>query len=347
MELKDFINASQIALYIQNLPPQTTIDEVLFTNTKQWGTELELAKGSKQKPVALKMSTFDVAVKARALSASLDIKKKELPFFKESIQIKEKDRQMLLMAMQSNNQNLVEQLIAQIYENYQSLIDGAGVQAKRMRAQLLQKGTISIVTDDGDIVVDYEVPAAHKETLLSTATWNNYATADVVGDLIRWMKTLTDEGYAKPTRMLLTSTTFGYIAANTAILNELKARNIGEVIVTDQDIVDYINRKLGLSVGILNGTFIAEDGSTVTNYYEDDYVTLIPDGTLGKTVYGTTPEEADKVYGTGKLDTSIVNTGVAITTMVKEDPVTVETKVSQLVLPSFDRVDECFFAKVK
>lgn len=345
MELKDFINSSQIALYIQNLPPQTTIDEVLFTNDKQWGTEIELAKGSKQRPVALRMSTFDVAVKSRALSASLDLKKKELPFFKESILIKEKDRQMLMMAMQSNNQNLVENLLKQIYDNYQSLVDGAGVQAKRMRAQLLQKGQINIVTDDGDVVVDYEVPTAHKETLLSAATWNN-ATADIVGDIIRWQQVLTDEGYAKPTRMLLTRTTFGYITINTAILNELKARNIGEVIVTDQDIIDYINRKLGISIGILNGTFVSEAGAT-TNYYEDDYVTLIPDGILGRTIYGTTPEEADKVYGTGKLDTSIVNTGVAITTMVKEDPVTVETKISQLVLPSFERVDECFFAKVK
>lgn len=345
MELKDFISASEIALYIKNLPPQTTIDEVLFTNDKQWGTEIELAKGSRQRPVALRMSTFDVAVKSRALSASIDLKKKELPFFKESILIKEKDRQMLMMAMQSNNKNLIEQLVRQIYENYQALVDGADVQARRMRAQVLQKGLINIVTEDGDIVVDYEVPAAHKETLTGEATWNN-AGADIVGDILRWQKALTDDGYSKPTRMLLTSITFGYFAQNTAILNEIKSRTFGEAIVTDQDIINYINKKLGLSIGLLNGTFINEAGATV-NHYEDNFVTLIPDGVLGKTVYGTTPEEADKVYGTGKLDTEIVRTGVAITTMVKDDPVTVETKVSQLVLPSFDRADECFFATVR
>jgi hypothetical protein len=344
MNLSDFISAKEIALYIQNLPPQTTIDQVLFPSTKQWGTEIEVAKGAKKRPVALRMSTFDVAVKPRALKADLKIDKKELPFFKESVLIKEKDRQMLMMAMQANNQNLVEQLVSQIYENYQSLVDGAGVQATRMRAQLIQKGEINIVTDDGDIVVDYEIPAAHKETLAGTAMWSD-PSADVVGDIQRWQAVLANEGYAKPSRMLLTEKTFGYIANNTAILNELKARNMGEVIVTTQDIIAYLNRKLGLSVGFLNGTFVSEDGDTL-NFYEDDYVTLIPEGTLGKTVYGTTPEEADKVYGSGKLDTQIVNTGVAITTMLKEDPVTVETKVSQLVLPSFDRADECFFAVV-
>lgn len=344
MNLQDFISAKEIALYIQNLPPKTTIDQVLFPNTKQWGTEIELAKGAKQRPVALKMSTFDVAVKPRALKADLKIDKKELPFFKESILIKEKDRQMLMMALQANNQNLVEQLISQVYENYQSLVDGAGVQATRMRAQLIQKGVINIVTDDGDIVVDYDIPVAHKETLLGTAKWSD-PSADVVGDIQRWQGVLTNEGYAAPSRILLTKTTFGYISQNTAILNELKARNMGEVIVTTQDIIAYLNRKLEISVGFLNGTFIGEDGSTM-NYYEDNFVTLIPDGALGKTVYGTTPEEADMVYGSGKLDTQIVNTGVAITTMLKEDPVTVETKVSQLVLPSFERADECFFAVV-
>lgn len=344
MKLQDFINAKEIALYIQNLPPQTTIDKVLFPNTKQWGTEIEVAKGAKKRPVALRMSTFDVAVKPRALKADLKIDKKEIPFFKESILIKEKDRQMLLMALQSNNANLVEQLISQVYENYQSLIDGASVQATRMRAQLIQKGEINIVTDDGDIVVDYDVPESHKETLLSTARWSD-PSADIVGDIQRWQTALVNDGYAKPNRMLLTETTFSYILKNTAILNELKARNLGEVIVTSQEIIAYLNSKLNLSVGFLNGTFISEAGDTL-NYYEDNYVTLIPDGVLGKTVYGTTPEEADSVYGSGKLDTQIVNTGVAITTMLKEDPVTVETKVSQLVIPSFDRADECFFAKV-
>ena len=344
MTLEEFINSQEIALYIQNLPPQTTIDKTLFPVTKQLGTEIELAKGSKKKPVALRMSTFDVAVKARALSATLDIKKKDMPFFKESVLIKEKDRQMLMLAMQSNNQNLVEQLTSQVYNNYQNLVDGAEVQMIRMRAQLLQNGEINITTSDGDIVVDYNIPSNHKEVLTGTATWDNPA-ADIVGDLIRWSKVLTDDGYGKPVRILFTDKVLGYIKGNTAIKNELMARNLGAVIVTDTDIINYLNTKLNLSVGLLNGTFIEEDGTT-KSYYDDIKVTLIPDGSLGNTVYGTTPEEADKIYGTGKLDTSIVNTGVAITTKVQEDPVTVETKVSQLGIPSFDRADECFFATV-
>jgi len=47
-----------------------------------------------------------------------------------------------------------------------------------------------------------------------------------------------------------------------------------------------------------------------------------------------------------QVNCEIVRTGVVITTMRKEDPVTVQTKVSQLGMPSFERANECFFATV-
>lgn len=56
--------------------------------------------------------------------------------------------------------------------------------------------------------------------------------------------------------------------------------------------------------------------------------------------------EFDKQSGSSKLDTYMVDKGIAVTTMVKEDPVTVDTKVSVMPIVSFDRADEVFFATV-
>lgn len=344
MNIFDFINAKEIALYISQLPPESTLDSVLFPDDKQYGMEIELAKGAKQKPVALRVSTFDVAVKPRALNAQVSIEKKEMPFFKESILIKEKDRQQLMLALQANNENIVNQILSQVFGNYKSLVDGAIVQMRRMRAQLLQNGAINITSKDGDITLDYSIPAAHKEKITAAEKkWSNPA-ADIVGDIQKWQKKIVNDGYAKPTRLIVTEKTFGYIALNTAIINDIKGLNQA-YIVTDNDVKNYLKRKLSVDIAIVNGTFINEAGETHT-YYEDNKVTLIPPKALGRSVFGTTPEEADSLFGTGKLETQIVNTGVAITTMVKEDPVTVETKVSLLGLPSFEAADECFFATV-
>ncbi|WP_302782691.1 major capsid protein [Clostridium saudiense] len=340
----DYVSAKEIALYIKNLPTESTLDKQLFPADKQYGMEIELAKGAKQKPVALSISSFDVNVRPRVLKATVDIEKRDMPFMKESILINEKERQKLMLAIQANNQNIIDQILSTIYENYKVLVDGAEVQMRRMRAQLIQNGTISISSENGDVVVDYNVPSEHKATIsTSTKKWN-VATADIVGDIIKWQKVFTNEGYAKPTVLVLTDTCFGYVCQNTAIVNDIKGMNTN-YIVTENDIKNYLQQKFGLTVAVVNGTFVNEGGETVS-YYEDNKVTLIPKGTLGKTVYGTTPEEADSVFGSGKLDTQIVNTGVAITTMTKEDPVNVETKVSQLGMPSFEKADECFFATV-
>lgn len=98
-------------------------------------------------------------------------------------------------------------------------------------------------------------------------------------------------------------------------------------------------------VAVVAGQCLNEARDTI-NYYEDDKLTLLLEGTVGKSVYGTTPEEADKIYGTGNLDMQRVRAGIAITATPKADPVTVETKVSPICMSSFERIDECFFATV-
>lgn len=348
MELKDFISSKNIALYMKEIPAESSIDKALFPETKQLGTELEFAKGAKKKAVALRMSQFDVAAKVRALNATLDISKKELPFFKEAMGINETKRRDLINALKSNNENLVQAIASQVFENYANLIEGANIQAKRMRCSLIQKGEINFTAKDGDIVADYGVPANHKQVLSGAAMWTN-ADADIVGDIERWKKVLVDDHYATPTILLMTEKAF----ANTILINNKITAHLkgGEstknMILSKSDYVDFVDNRLGLKIVFLeNTTYIPEEGAAAVPYYEDKYVSLISGTTLGTTVYGTTPEEYDKVYGSTKLDTSMVGVGIAVTTMVKEDPVSVDTKVSQLVLPSFERADEIFFATI-
>lgn len=348
MDIKDFINSQNIALYMKELPVEATVDKALFPNKKQLGTELEFAKGAKKKAVALRMSTFDVATKIRALSASLDVQKKEMPFFKEGVGINETKRRELINAATANNENLVKALTSQVFENYTSLIDGANIQTKRMRASLIQNGIINITTDDGDIIVDYGVPANHKTVLTGTAKWND-PSADIVGDVQDFQKAITDDNYTKPTTLLLTEKTFNNtFMVNTAITVHLHSNvNATSLILSQQDYINFCKERLGLSLVFLeNTTYIPYENADPQPYYTDGKITLMSGTTLGFTVYGTTPEEYDKTYGSGKLDTSIVQDAIAVTTMVKEDPITVDTKVSQIVIPSFERADEVFFGIV-
>ena len=56
---------------------------------------------------------------------------------------------------------------------------------------------------------------------------------------------------------------------------------------------------------------------------------------------GRTPEESDlQTLGTAKV--SVVDNGIAVATYGMEDPVNVETKVSMVALPSFERANEVY-----
>ena len=68
---------------------------------------------------------------------------------------------------------------------------------------------------------------------------------------------------------------------------------------------------------------------------------MFPDGDLGKTWFGTTPEESD-LMTSAVANVSIVDTGVAITTIEHADPVNVETKVTMITLPSFEEADKVY-----
>ena len=74
-------------------------------------------------------------------------------------------------------------------------------------------------------------------------------------------------------------------------------------------------------------------------YVPDDTMVMLPDGELGKTHVGVTPEESD-LMNSLTADVSLVDGYIAVTTHKEHDPVTVEMKVSMVALPSFERANE-------
>ena len=95
---------------------------------------------------------------------------------------------------------------------------------------------------------------------------------------------------------------------------------------------------------IYNKQYKKEDGKAA-KFYPDNIVMMLPSGALGSTWYGTTPEERT-LMSSSEADVSIVNTGVAVTVKVTSDPVNTKTTVSEIVLPSFERMEECYALEV-
>jgi len=341
----DLVSAKNIADYYTNNPSNKIayLGATLFPAKKQLGLDLGWIKGANGLPVALMPSQFDTKATLRDRIGFSEIKT-EMPFFREAMRIGEKDRQDLLRLLSSNLDSMTEAAITKIYDDKTTLLKGAAVQPERMIMQLMSSGKIDITANRVPYTYDYKMKTEHKETLLTTARWSD-AASKPIQDIIRWMDLVEDNTGVRPTNAVMTRKTWGYLMAHASVRLDMNPLGGNNVIMTDSVLRGYLLDKLGLKVAVYNKKFLAEDG-TLKSFFPDEVVTFFPDGNLGNTYYGTTPEEADLMSGGTDAQVQIVDTGVAITTVKEAHPVNVETIVSEIVLPSFETIDNIFIATV-
>lgn len=348
----DLVDSKAMALYWNEIYSNSIpyLGTALFPDRKKLGLKLEFLKGFRSLPIALMPSAFDTKPTLRGRIGVKDFSTK-MPFFRESMSLNEEDRQQLLMFQEAANNTYARQLIQTIFDDRANLVAGALVQSERMRMSLLVDGTIDIVAPDkSGVAVTYKYNYDPEGEWVDSNT-NTVATdwsdpeADIYGDIFNIKKDAQARGIML-TRAVCTSKTWGYICKNQAIKKDMNPVGYANIILSENDVRRYLVEKLGITFVTYDKMYKNEAGED-KQFYPDDYVTFMPAGTLGSTWYGTTPEEADLMAGNKDVDVSIVNTGVAILNKKESLPVNIITSVSQIVLPSFERMGDVFVLKVK
>lgn len=338
----DLVNAPNIATYYQenNSNRIPYLGETLFPSKKQLGLDLSWIKGSKGLPVALKASAFDAKAELRDRIGVTKLET-EMPFFREGMRIGEKERQEILKVMNSANSQYLMPLINRIYDDVANLVDGARVVPERMIMQLLSTGKINIKSSRQVYEYDYQLSEENQ----GTSDWSN-PDSNPVEDIKGWQDEIEDKTGTRPTRAICTRKTWNYLANNKAIRLDMNPLGGQNIILTDSMVQQYLSNKLGLTIAVYNKKFSTEVGGESQLFFPDDVFTLIPEGNLGNTYYGTTPEEADLMSGNTDAQVSLVDNAIAVTSVKEPHPVNVYNIVSEIVLPSFESIDNIFIAKV-
>lgn len=341
----DLVNAKAIASYVTNNPSNKIpyLGATLFPAKKKRGLDLSWIKGSRGLPVALMPSAFDAKATLRDRIGISKVET-EMPFFRESMRIGEKDRQELLLLAESANDAYIMPMITQIFDDVANLVTGAEVIPERMIMQLISTGRIKITANRQDYDYDYKMSAEHKETLTGTAVWSSPESTPIQ-DIQKWQKKVEQDTGVKPTRAICSLDVWNALLVHPSIRLDMNPLGGQNVIMTDSMLKQYLQTKLGINVAAYSKQYALQDGSAHL-FYPEKHFTLIPEGNLGNTWYGTTPEEADLMSGATSAEVQIVNTGVAITSIKEPHPVNVETIVSEIVLPSFETIDTIFIAQV-
>lgn len=323
----------------------------LFGSRKQAGLDLKWIRGSKGIPVSLMPSAFDTKATFRD-RIGISMTETEMPFFREGFKIKEKDRQELLRVQESTDP-YAQAVISRIFDDANNLVEGAMVVPERMIFQLLfpENGDvgISIKANGVDYTYDYDPGDVWKgknyTALTTTALWSAATTADPFKDFQTAKDTIKSETGTDLVTVIMNTATFNMMKATDAVKNRwltTTGRSMGYL--TNAEVKAVVAGTSELNIVVYDKQYKDESG-VAHKFVPDGYVCLIPSGELGTVVYGTTPEEAD-LMGSGKADVSIVNTGVALSTMVQPHPVNVNIIASEIVLPSFERMDEVAVIKV-
>lgn len=342
MTIFDLIVSGEIASYWELLTQDRApfMGEELFPNQKKLGLDLKWLKGSNGLPVVLKPSAFDVAAIPRP-RIGFEKLSAEMPFFKESKYIDEEMRQELNKVIETGIQAYVDAVVRRIFDDEMELLEAAAAQRERMRMMMLTTGVISIEGNGQAYDYDYQMPTDHKVT--AAKSWND-PTASIIEDIRAGIDKIVEDTGVTPERAIVSSKVFGYLRKNNEIKGTILYISDGVGYLSDARIKSYIADELGITIAINDKKYKDEKGVT-QRYVPDDVFVMFPSGTLGNTWFGTTPEESD-LMTSGVANVSIVDTGVAVTTMTKADPVNVETKVTQICLPDFPTADQVYILDV-
>ena len=337
MTIFDLMQSQELTAYweelIQDEAPYPC--EELFPNDKKRGISLKWLKGAKGLPIVLKTSAFDAHAIPRA-RIGFEKLTAEMPYFKESTYIDEELRQELNLVLETGNQAYIDSVMNKIFDDETRLLRGARASRERMRMMALTTGAIYMSANGQAFSFDYGV--THKGS--ANVAWSDHVNSDPIEDMRNAKEEIQDETGAVLTRAMCDGITWRHIRNNEKIKKAIFVLSNGVGAVSDKQLREYILDEVDIEVVVNDKRYKDENENTAKFMPENTFV-MFPDGELGKTWFGTTPAESDLMTGS-VANVSITDTGVAVTTVQKADPVQVETIVSMICLPSFEAADQIY-----
>lgn len=354
MKLTDIFNAKAVA---DNYTEAASNKEAylgtgFFPKAKKKGLDLKWLRGHKGLPVSLMPSNFDAKSTFRD-RVGITISETKMPFFRESMLVKEEDEQEI-QRVQDANDPYAAAVLEHIFDDTRSLLDGADVVPERMIMQLLSPvgGNMGIEVQANGVNYAYNYDpdgswkAEHYMQIVDAADmWNAPETCDPLADIEAALDAQQAAAGNRPEVLLMSKATFKMLKNSKRVQSGVLAQNVtANIFYSDKLVQKFVEEELNVHIVIYAKMYKKEDETTQA-FYPDNIIMMLPNGALGKTWYGTTPEERT-LAGSGEANVAIVNTGVAVAVTITSDPVNTKTTVSEIVLPSFERMDECYALQV-
>ncbi len=294
----------------------------------------ELSEGSNI-PVIASVTAFDAEAEIGTREAQE--RSMELALIKRKMQLKEEE---IIKLLHPRTNVEKKQLINRVYADVDNLVMSIIARIELMRMEIVSKGTVTLSENDLTAVLDYGVPEEHKA---ANVDWDK-ADSDPISDIMAWYNKLG----TKPTRIITSNTVLAKMTRHQNIVAALYG-NGAKRIATAGELNNYLE-SLGLPKIYTNDDTYRKqlkNGKYETKrFFPENSFSMIPGETLGKTIYGPTPEE---VRLSTRPDIDIEAVGKILAMMYEEstDPVSTWIKAVATSLPSLGCADKIFQAEIK
>lgn len=353
MLVESVVNAKSIALAASEAASNSIpyLGLSFFPEAKKSGIDLRWIKTHKGVSPILAPSNFDALPVIRSREGIV-IENTEMPFFRESMQVTERDM-IDLARIENENDPYLASALRSIYDDTNNLVRSAEVVAEIERMQLLSAAgghpQIGISADGVNYAYNYDPNSSFStnnyESLTGSSDWTN-ANATPIDDLVDAKRALANNGY-NAAYVLMNSATFAILRNNAQVQAVALTTNAaGTIFMSDALVSQIIKDTTGLEVIVYDKTYKGADGNA-TKFYPDGQVTLLPAEPVGKTWYGQTPAERSIGQVTDGSTTALYGGGIAVTTEPKFTSGVYKflTTVSEIVLPSFELMDSVYVIK--
>lgn len=331
-----------------------------FGTRKQDSLDLRFIKGKSGLPVSLKASNFDAQAELRDVGGFSDIQN-EMPFYRESYMVTEKEEQEYDNYRSAENSNLANQVLREISKKPMNLIEGARVVPERQIWSLLApedgvpKIEVHIGKDKYTVEYTSDNGVAHKKDhfvdvtnggAATTDKWSAKATATPLDDLIKIKRDFAKKSGYSIVRYSMNGETWEMVLEAEDTKKQvlgITAYN-GGIRLQQSQVVEYL-RGYGIEIEVYDKIYIDPADGKTKYFISTGIVSAQSAGVyLGDYVFGKTPEERSGSLTDGNL--SIVETGIAVYTYATNHPINTHCVVSMIGLPTFEGMDSVVVIKV-
>lgn len=287
--LDEILIEQELIRYASHYKEQPLALASLFPETKKASLDLKMIKGANNVPVSAEVHAFDSETQLADFD-DYEIDTAKLLLIKRQYHISE---EFIIRLNQTNSDPVLQEIKQEIYGGInKNLLDSIKVRVERMRAELIQTGKV-VINENGvkGLTIDYKMP----KTNLVTSDWST-EDAKPLDDIEKWLGVVEDASDGiRPSRALTRRTKLRQLLANTQVRKEIygasNERRLSLAVYND-----WAQANDFPTIGIYEGSYrqqLPSGKKVVKKYLEDKSFILLPETTLGETIYGPTAEEIE------------------------------------------------------